>query len=299
MGDKEETSQLNAGGQWGRPFWIQAVTLLVATGLLYSTVLARLAADWWNDPESSHGPVVPLFSLFVIWHAQKKWQPLPVRPAWFGLVIVLGSLALLVTGVLGVEFFLARSSFVFMLAGLIVFFLGWDYFRAFLFPWAFLFLMIPIPAIIFNHITFPLQLLATNFSATALQLIGIPVLQEGNVIQMARTTLEVAEACSGIRSLLTLVTLAIIYGYFLETRLSRRIIFALAAIPIAVLANGLRVFGTGVLAQYWSPEAAQGFFHTFSGWLIFVIAMFLLFSVDNLLKWIDRLRGRPATTASD
>ena len=166
MGDQEETSQLNAGGQWGRPFWIQAVTLLVATGLLYSTVLARLAADWWNDPESSHGPVVPLFSLFVIWHAQKKWQPLPVRPAWFGLVIVLGSLALLVTGVLGVEFFLARSSFVFMLAGLIVFFLGWDYFRAFLFPWAFLFLMIPIPAIIFNHITFPLQLLATNFSVT-------------------------------------------------------------------------------------------------------------------------------------
>jgi exosortase len=209
---------------------------------------------------------------------------------------VLGALALLVTGVLGVEFFLARSSFVFLLAGLIVAFLGWNYFKAFFFPWAFLFLMIPIPAIIFNHITFPLQLLASNFAASALQLCGIPVLREGNVIQLARTVLEVAEACSGIRSLLTLVTLAIIYGYFLETRLSRRIIFAVAAIPIAVVANGLRVFGTGLLAHYWSPEAAEGFFHTFSGWLIFVIAMLLLFSVDNLLRWIDRLRGRAAVS---
>lgn len=299
MGEKEESSQLNPGGQWGRHVWIQAVTLLVATGLLYSTVLTRLAADWWNDPESSHGPIVPLFSLFVVWQTQKKWMQLPVRPSWFGIVVVAGSLALLVTGILGVEFFLARSSFIFMLAGFIVFFLGWNYFRAFLFPWAFLFLMIPIPAIIFNHITFPLQLLASNLSAKALHLIGIPVLREGNVIQMARTVLEVVEACSGIRSLLTLVTLAIIYGYFLETRLSRRIIFAVAAIPIAVLANGLRVFGTGVLAHYWSPEAAEGFFHTFSGWLIFVIAMLLLFSVDNFLKWLDRLRGRPATAASD
>ena len=134
---------------------------------------------------------------------------------------------------------------------------------------------------------------------SALQLLGVPVLREGNVIQLARTVLEVAEACSGIRSLLTLVTLAIIYGYFLETRLSRRIIFAVAAIPIAVVANGLRVFGTGLLAHYVSPEVAQGFFHTFSGWLVFVIAMLLLFSVDNLLKWFDRLRGRPATPASD
>ncbi len=282
---------------WSRSFWIQAVLIVSAVALLYYPVLVRLAADWWNDPESTHGPVVPLFSLFVVWHTQKRWAEIQPRPCWFGLVVILGALSLLVVGVLGVEFFLARSSFLFMLAGLILFFLGWSYFRAFLFPWAFLFLMIPIPAIIFNHITFPLQLLASDFSARALQWMGIPVLQEGNIIQLARTTLEVAEACSGIRSLLTLETLAIIYGYFLETRISRRVIFAVAAVPIAVLANGLRVFGTGVLAHYLSPEAAQGFFHTFSGWLIFVIAMLLLFSVDNLLKFYDRLRARKAAPA--
>ena len=296
MGDKAGNSQLIALGQWGRSFWLHAGLLLSATGLLYYPVLTRLAGDWWNDPDSSHGPIVPLFSLFVVWHTQKKWLHLPPQPSWAGMGIVLGALAVLVTGVLGVEFFLARSSFVFLLAGLIILFLGWNYFKAFFFPWAFLFLMIPIPAIVFNHITFPLQLLASNFAASALQLLGIPVLREGNVIQLARTVLEVAEACSGIRSLLTLVTLAIIYGYFLETRLSRRIIFAVAAIPIAVMANGLRVFGTGLLAHYWSPEVAEGFFHTFSGWLIFVIAMLLLFSVDSLLKWIDRLRGRAAVS---
>lgn len=296
MGEQLEISQLKTFGHWGRAFWLRMGLLIAATAFLYYPVLVRLGADWWNDPESSHGPIVPMFSLFVIWHTQKKWIQLPPRPSWAGMGIVLVALALLVTGVLGVEFFLARSSFIFLLAGLIVLFLGWSYFKAFFFPWAFLFLMIPIPAIVFNHITFPLQLLASNFAATALQLLGIPVLREGNVIQLARTTLEVAEACSGIRSLLTLVTLAIIYGYFLETRLSRRIIFVVAAVPIAVVANGLRVLGTGLLAHYWSPEAAEGFFHTFSGWLIFVIAMLLLFSVDNLLRWIDRLRGRAAVS---
>ncbi len=292
MGEKEEAPQLNAFDYRARSFWLQVGMLFAAAGFLYYPVLTRLAADWWNDPESSHGPIVPAFSLFVIWHSQNRWASLPVRPSWSGLVIIMAALGILVTGVLGVEFFLARSSFVLLLAGFIVYFLGWNYFKEFFFPWAFLVLMIPIPSIIFNHIAFPLQLLASNFSAWALELIGIPVLQEGNVIQLARTVLEVAEACSGIRSLLTLITLAIIYGYFLETRLSRRIILALAAVPIAVVANGLRVFGTGVLAHHWSPEAAEGFFHTFSGWLIFVIAMLLLFSVDSLLKLVDRIRGR-------
>ena len=295
MGGQAEASHLKIFDRWGRPFWLRLGLLVAATALLYYPVLARLAWDWWNDPEASHGPFVPAFSLFVIWHRQQQWVELPAKPSWFGSVVILGALAMLVTGTLGVEFFLARSSFVFLLAGLIIYFLGWNYFRTFFFPWAFLFLMFPIPSIIFNQITFPLQLLASNFSAWALELCRIPVLREGNVIHLARTTLEVAEACSGIRSLLTLVTLAIIYGYFLETRVSRRVIFAVVAVPIAVIANGLRVFGTGILAHYWSPEAAEGFFHTFSGWLIFVIAMLLLFSVDSFLRWVDRLRARVAT----
>jgi exosortase len=275
--------------------WWQAGLLLAVVIFLYYPILTRLAWDWWNDPEASHGILVPLFSLYVVWHTRRQWAGLSARPAWWGLIAITGALAIMVTGVLATEFFLSRSSFVFLLAGLAIYFLGWTYFRALLFPWAFLFLMIPIPALLFNHIAFPLQLLASRLASGALELIGVPVLREGNVMQLANTTLEVAEACSGIRSLLSLVTLAVIYGYFLEKRIYRRAIFAIVAVPIAVVANALRVVGTGALAHYWDPQKAEGFFHTFSGWVIFVIAMFMLFSVDNLLRFIDRCRGRTRT----
>jgi exosortase len=281
-----------------RALWWQAGLLLVFVGFLYYPILTRLAWDWWNDPEASHGILVPAFSLYVVWYTRRNWADLPLKPSWWGLAIILGSCVLLVAGVLGAEFFLSRTSFVFLLAGLVIHFLGWGYFRVWLFPWAFLFLMIPIPAIILNHIAFPLQLLASRLASATLQVVGVPVLREGNVMQLASTTLEVAEACSGIRSLLTLVTLALVYGYFLEKRLSRRALFAVAAVPIAVVANALRVVGTGALAHYWDAQTAEGFFHTFSGWVIFVIAMVLLFSVDNLMRLIDRWRGRARVKAS-
>jgi len=276
-----------------RRFWWQAALLVAALGYLYSPILARLTEDWWNDADASHGFLVVPFSLFVAWHTRRQWERLPARPSWLGIPIVAGSLGLLVVGVLGVEFFLSRSSLIFLVAGLTICFLGWQYFRALLFPWVFLLLMIPIPAIILNHVTLPLQLLASQIASTVLEFVGVPVLREGNVMQLASTSLEVAEACSGIRSLLSLVTLAVIYGYFLETRIYRRVLFAVSAVPIAVLANGFRVVGTGLLAHYWNPERAEGFFHTFSGWLVFVLAMLMLFSLDSVLKLVDRWRGKP------
>lgn len=209
-------------------------------------------------------------------------------PSWFGLAIVAGALGILIVGELGAEFFLSRASLVFLLAGLVVYLLGWSYFRAVLFPWAFLFFMIPIPAIIFNQVAFPLQFLAARFASFLLVLFGVPVLREGNIIQLPTTSLEVAQACSGIRSLMSLGALAVIYGYFLDTKNLRRVILALAAIPIAVAANGLRVMGTGLLGYYWDPEKAEGFFHTFSGWVIFIISIALLFAFHGLLRWIWR-----------
>jgi exosortase len=124
-----------------------------------------------------------------------------------------------------------------------------------------------------------------------LSLSGVPVLREGNVIQLPVMSLEVVKACSGIRSLMSLGTLAIIYGYFLEPRVGRRVLLALSAIPIAVVANGLRVMGTGLLGQYWSPEKAEGFFHSFSGWVIFVLSLLLLFGVHGAMRLVDRWRG--------
>jgi len=116
--------------------------------------------------------------------------------------------------------------------------------------------------------------------------VGVPVLREGNIIQLPAMALEVAEACSGIRSLMSLATLAIIYGYLMEPRISFRWILALAAVPIAVLANSLRIIGTGLLVQYWDPDKAQGFFHTFSGWLIFVVSLLMLFVLHRTLQWL-------------
>ena len=156
--------------------------------------------------------------------------------------------------------------------------------RAIFFPWAFLLFMIPIPAIVLNQITFPLQLLASRTAAHTLPVLGVPVLREGNIIQLPAMALEVAEACSGIRSLMSLATLAIIYGYLLEPRVSIRWILALASIPIAVIANSFRIIGTGLLVQYWDPEKAQGFFHVFSGWLIFVVSLIMLFLLHRALQ---------------
>ena len=147
--------------------------------------------------------------------------------------------------------------------------------------------MIPIPAIIFNQIAFPLQLLASRFGELALMACRVPVLREGNVIHLANTSLEVAEACSGIRSLVSLLTLGIVYGYFTDSRLWIRVILALGTIPIAIAANGIRVAGTGIAAHYYGPQAAQGFFHSFSGWIIFIAAfimMFILYRVIALLS---------------
>jgi len=275
--------------------WKWQVPLLVLVlAFLYREIMMRLAGQWWSDPNFSHGFFVPLFSGFVIWSQREKLAAIPRTPSWLGFWIIFAAISMLVVGVLGAELFLSRTSLVLLLMGMVVQFFGWAHFRAMFFPLGFLFLMIPIPSIIFNQIAFPLQLIASQLAASFLQIMGVPTLRLGNVIQLPVMTLEVVEACSGIRSLITLLTLSIIYGFFLESVVWKRVILALSAIPIAVLANGFRIVGTGLLGEYWEPEKAQGFFHSFSGWVVFVVAMILLFVVHSLMQGISRLRRRPA-----
>jgi exosortase len=265
------------------PRW-QIVVLGAALLWLYAPVLSHLAGQWIHDPNYSHGFFVPAFSLYVLWQERDRLRALPLRPSWSGLLILLLAVVVLTAGVLGAELFLSRVSLLIAIAGVVILMYGWNHMRAAMFPWLFLLLMIPIPNIVFNQITFPLQLLASKVAAVTLPLFGVPVLREGNVIQLPVMALEVAEACSGIRSLMSLTTLAIIYGYLLETRLSVRVVLALASIPIAVIANSLRIVGTGLLVQYWDPEKAEGFFHLFSGWLIFVVSLSLLFLLHRALQ---------------
>jgi exosortase len=272
----------------------QLIVLAILLAILYYHILGRLVLTWWDDPNFSHGFFVPLFSAFVVWTERKRLAAITLKPSWWGIAVIVASLVLVIIGSLGAELYLMRTSFVFLLGGMMVLFAGWAFFRALVFPWACLFLMIPIPAIIFNQLTFPLQLLASQLSTLMLSGLGVPVLREGNVIRLPAMPLEVAEACSGIRSLVSLGTLAIIFGYLSDRSVLRRVILAVAAIPIAVFANGFRITGTGLVAQYWDPAKADGFFHEFSGWIIFVVSIVLLFLVDRLLRLISRRPAEPA-----
>jgi exosortase len=267
--------------------WRTAV-LLILMGWLYAAILGRLANQWWTDPNFSHGFFVPAFSLFLVWQGRSQLESIRRTPSAWGLPVILFSLCLLLLGVFGAELFLSRVSLVMLIGGMIIFFLGWKMLQAVLFPLLFLFLMVPIPAIVFSQITFPLQILASKLAAWSLPLCGVPVLREGNVITLPAMPLEVAEACSGIRSLLSLTTLAIMYGYLMEKKLAIRVLLAAMSVPIAVAANGFRIVGTGLLVQYWDPDKAEGFFHAFSGWLVFVASLLMLFAVHQAMRLMVR-----------
>ena len=263
---------------------IASIVLSVAAfGFLYRRVIAKLVYDWMNDGNYSHGFLIVPIAAYLVWERRTRLTAEPIKPSAFGLVILGGSLATLGAGILGAELFLSRVSMIGVVAGVVLFTMGWRALRRLAFPIAFLLLMIPIPAIIFNQIAFPLQLLASQAAEFTLSGLGIPVLREGNVIVLANTSLEVAEACSGIRSLISLVTLAIVYGYFTDKRVWARLVLALAAVPVAVFANGVRVAGTGVAAHYYGAAAAEGFFHTVSGWTLFVVAFVMLFGIQRVL----------------
>jgi len=263
--------------------WVPILMIGLLLVALYYRIAIKLVVDWYNIPDYSHGFLVPLFSLFLLWDRRKKIAETPVRQSWAGLSLVVLGLIILIFGVYGVDLFTSRISFVILLTGLIWTFLGSAMLHQLRFPILILLLAIPFPEIIFNQITFPLQLLASKLASSTLPLLGVPVLQEGNVIQLPVMKLEVAEACSGIRSLMSLFTLAVFYGYFLERTTSRRVILALASIPIAVAANAIRIVGTGLCVQYWDPVKALGFFHEFSGWVMFIISLVCLYLIHRIM----------------
>jgi exosortase A len=276
--------------------WLQVgatlVLLLGSFALLYWRVLVSLVDAWANDGNYSHGFLIVPIALYLVWERREQLTRLVRKPSYAGLLLVLAGVGLLTAGTLGAELFLTRVSILFVVAGTIVFLLGWSYLRELVFPVTFLLLMIPLPALVFNQVALPLQLFASRAGEMVLMALGIPVLREGNVIVLAHTTLEVAEACSGIRSLVSLITLGVVYGYFVDSRFLVRAIIALSTIPVAILANGLRVAGTGVAAQYFGADAAEGFFHTFSGWVMFIVAFIAIFGVREVLVRSIRLGER-------
>ena len=264
--------------------WAMAVLLAGIVVAIYYGVAIKLVSDWYTNPDFSYGFLVPPFALFLAWNKREALRRTPVKQSWAGLGLVLCGIFVLFLGIYGAELFLSRISLVMLLAGLIWTLLGKAYLRELRFALLVLLLAIPLPAVVYNQITFPLQILASKVAAATLPFFGVPVMRDGNIIQLASMQLEVAEACSGIRSLMSLFTAAVFYGYFLEPRTSMRVILALASIPIAVVANSIRIIGTGLSVQYWNPDKALGFFHEFSGWLMFIISLSCLYLLHQSLQ---------------
>ncbi len=258
--------------------------------LCYAPAVKSLARDWQTNDDMGHGFFVPLVAGYICWQMRDELQATPLVPNWWGLLIVLWGAAQSIVATLGVELFLSRSALVITLIGVVWTLCGTAWLRKLAFPLFLLFFMVPLPALILNSLTFPLQILASQLADGALTVFNIPVHRTGNILELPTQTLSVIEACSGIRSLLSLTFLSLVYGYFFEKRGWLRMVLFVSTIPIAILANGSRVTITGILSQI-KPELAEGFFHESTGWVIFMLAlaMLLLFHqiVDRGIRLAD------------
>ena len=266
--------------------WIAGALVAAGFALVFWRVFGALVMAWYTDDNYSHGFLIIPLAAYLAWERRDRFWAAAAKPSAFGVVVVLGSLLVLAGGILGSELFTTRIAIVGSLVGVILFLFGWARLWVLAFPLALLLLMIPIPAIIFNQLAFPLQIFASRVGEGALEAANIPVLREGNVLILANTTLEVAEACSGIRSLVSLITLAIVFGYFSDSRSWVRVLITASAIPIAIVTNGARVAGTGIAAHYYGAAAAEGFIHEFAGWLVFISAFALLALLQQLIARI-------------
>jgi exosortase len=269
--------------------YVQAGIVVLLAAWLYGPFVLRMASQWWQDPNYTHGFFVPVFSLFLLWERRAKLARLRINPSWSGLAILVFALMALIVGTIKSGFFLYRVSVLLFVAGMVVFLAGWKHLAAISFPLAFLFLMIPSPTLT-EQITFPLQIIASKTASFLLMLAGVPAIREGNIILLPSAQLEVAEACSGIRSLFSLLTLTIVYGYLAETKIGVRVLLSFMAVPISVFANALRIAFTGLMVEGWGVERAQGTIHALSGWFVFVASLALVFLIHRLVQilWPSR-----------
>jgi exosortase len=268
--------------------WLPVAWFGGLLAVCYAPVIWGLLRKWNNDPDMGHGFFVPAIAAYIIWQKRAELTELRPSPNWWGLLLVIYAAFQLVVATLGAELFLARTALVLSIIGAVLFLGGVQFIRKLAFPLALLFFMVPLPEIIYNRITFPLQLLASRVADHALTLLQVPVLREGNILELPQQRLSVVEACSGIRSLLSLTFLALVYGHFFEKSAWIRGVLFVATIPIAITANAIRVTLTGLLTQY-NPELAEGFFHTAEGWVIFMVALCILIAFHQLLVRAARM----------
>jgi exosortase len=268
---------------------ISVITTLIV--VLYAEVLSSLASDWWQEENLSYGMLVPPMSLYIAWLRRRVTLELPVIPDNRGLLVTGAACLVYVLGKFGAEFFLPRISFVILLAGLVWTFWGIARLRSLAFPFFLLATMVPLPVIVYNAVAAPLQLLASQVATNIAQAVGVSVYRDGNVIQLANLSLGVEEACSGLNSLSSLIVGSILLGFLKLTRPGTRLVLFVLTVPLAIAVNVVRVAGTAIIADY-KPEFAQGFYHAFSGWLVFVVGFGVQYLLTlSLARWFEPRRS--------
>jgi len=269
----------------------QIFILIASFVFVYHKAMLLLISDWSKDPNFSHGFLIPFVALYMIWYKKNELVEISPKPSLTGIIVIIGGMMIHMAGSLGSELFLMRFSMIITLSGIIIYFCGFEIFKKVLIPVAYLIMMIPIPAILWNQVAFPLQLFSAQLSAKAINLLNIPVFREGNILHLANTSLEVVDACSGIRSLTSLLALTGAFAFLAPLSTFKKWILFFSAVPIAVAVNVIRLTITGAMAAWIGPETAQGFLHDMSGLIIFGAALILVYLVFMIEMKIEKLQG--------
>lgn len=280
----EQPGSLESGSR-GVP-WVPIGWFAILTVLCYLPVLTRLGAQWFNDEDMGHGMFVPVIAAYIVWLRRDDLLHAEIKANYWGLALIAWGAFQLLLGTVGAELFLQRTAFIVTVAGCVLLTCGAAVLRIVAFPIVLLLFMVPLPRIIYTQITFPLQLFASSVAETVLNMINIPALRDGNILELAGgQKLSVVEACSGIRSLLSLTFLSLVYAFLFDKKPWMRWVLLLLTIPIAIAANAGRVTVTGIMSNY-KPELAEGFSHTMEGWIIFVLDLLLLIAAHRLVNLV-------------
>lgn len=267
---------------------LQLCILLTAFTILFGTTIVNLIQDWSTNDNYSHGFLVPFIVGYMIWQKKDQLARLVIKPSNVGFWVIIFAMIVHILGNIGAELFIMRTAIVITIAGLCIISFGIRITAAIAIPLAYLMFMVPLPAIIWNKIAFPMQIFSARLTSNVIQFIGIPLLREGNVLHLPNTTLEVVDACSGLRSLTSLLALSAAFACIVKlTNISKWLLF-LSAIPIAILVNILRLTSTALFARYIGPETAQGFLHDISGIIVFIAAFIILYGLYALVQKLEQ-----------
>ena len=269
------------------------VLLALSIGWLYAGIASGLVAEWASSPDASYGIVLASVALVVAWRRREAFARAldPAGAAFPGVAMLLTGLCLRLAGQLGADLFLTRMSFLLVVTGAVWLLAGWRALRTIAAPLVFLAIAVPLPALVVNAITLPLQLIASRVAEASLTTMGVAVFRDGNVLELPSTALEVAEACSGLRSIVSLAAISVLLAWT-DPSLPRRLAIVAASLPIAIVMNGFRIAATGLACEAWGPKAASGSWHTFTGWVTFLIAVFALVQLQRVMARV-RLTTSP------